>query len=56
MTDGTSDFIITISMIIGGLLTKYLPSKIKWWWRLIIGLIFAIILSILIHLIVKIFL
>lgn len=56
MTEGISDFIIAISMIVGGLLARTLPSKIKWWWRLMIGLLVAIILSILIHLIVKIFL
>ena len=56
MNDGISDFIITFSIIIGGLLAKILPSKIKWWWRLVIGLLVAIILSILVHLLVKMFL
>ena len=56
MNDGISDFIITISMIIGGFLAKFLPSKIKWWWRLIIGLLVAIILSTLIHILAKILL
>ncbi len=53
MSDSTSDLIITLSVIIGVLIIKLLPARIKWGWRAIIGMVCAIILSIIGHLIVK---
>ena len=53
MTESISDFIITISLILGGAIIKLLPKKLKWGWRLLIGLAASITLSILGHIIVK---
>lgn len=53
MSDWTSDFIITLSVILGLLLIKLLPERLKWGWRLLIGMIVSILLSISGHLIVK---
>lgn len=53
MSDWTSDFIITLSLIIGGLVVKLLPRKPKWGWQLLLWLVISIILSIIGHLIVK---
>ena len=55
MNSWASDFIITISMIIGGLAAKSLPKKVNLIWRIAIALAVGIILSILGHLIVKLF-
>jgi|GEM_PF-4003114 len=49
----TSDFIISISAIIGALIAKILPKRIKLIWRIIIALVAAIIISTLAHIIVK---
>lgn len=54
MDSWTSDFIISISVIIGALVAKILPKKIKLVWRIAIALVVAILLSILGHIIVKI--
>ncbi len=53
MTESISDFIITISLIFGGVVIKLLPKRLKWGWRLLIGLAASIIFSILGHIIVK---
>ncbi len=55
MSEWTSDFIISICVIIGMMIIKLLPKKIKWGWRLVIGMTAAIALSITGHLIVKAF-
>lgn len=55
MDSWASDFIITISMIAGGLVAKSIPEKVKLIWRIAIALAVGIILSILGHLIVKLF-
>lgn len=49
----TSDFIISISAIIGALIAKILPKRIKLIWRITIALVAAIIISTLAHIIVK---
>ncbi|MDE7396471.1 MAG: hypothetical protein K2M98_01955 [Muribaculum sp.] len=53
MDPWTSDFIITISVIIGSFIAKALPKKVKTIWKIVIALISAIILSMLGHIIVK---
>lgn len=54
MDTWTSDFIISISLIIGAFVAKILPKKVKLVWRIVIALVIAILLSILSHIIVKI--
>ena len=53
MTNGTSDFIIAISVIIGVIVAKVLPQKLALLWRILIAMTLAIILSIIGHLVVK---
>lgn len=53
MDTWTSDFIISISVIIGALISKTLPKKIRLLWRIAIALTVAIGLSMLGHFIVK---
>ncbi len=55
MNEWVSDFIITVTVTIGVVIIKVLPKKIKWGWRLVIGLLSAIILSMIGHLIVTLF-
>lgn len=55
MNDWTSDFIITISVIISSITVRLLPKKVKMVWRIAVTLIFAIFLSIIGHLMVKFF-
>ncbi len=51
MREWASDLIIAIAVIIGWVVFKKLPYKIKWWWRAAIGILLAIILSIIGHLV-----
>ncbi len=53
MNEWTSDFIIKLSVIIGVVIITLLPKRIKWGWRLVIGMASAILLSVIGHLIVK---
>ncbi len=53
MSDWTSNLIIDISIVIGILILKFLPKKIKWGWRLDIVLVSIIILSTVGHLLAK---
>ncbi len=53
MKESTSDLIITICVIIGVFIIRILPKKIWWVWRMLIGLLSAIALSVITHLIVK---
>ncbi len=55
MNDWISDFIITVTITIGVVIIKILPKKIKWGWRLVIGLLSAIMLSTIGHLIIKLY-
>lgn len=55
MSEELSDFIIAISLVVVGVVMKVLPEKIKWGWRLLIGLLAAIVCSVIGHLIAKIF-
>lgn len=53
MKESTSDLIITICVIIGVFIIRILPKKIWWVWRMLIGMLSAIALSVITHLIVK---
>ncbi len=53
MKESTSDLIITLCVIIGVFIIRILPKKIWWGWRVFIGLVSAIALSVITHLIVK---
>ena len=53
MNEGVSDFIIAVSIVIGGIVAKKLPRKVKWGWKVLIALFVAIALSMLGHLLVK---
>lgn len=53
MNEWTSDFIISISVIIGVVIIKLLPKKIKWGWRLAICMLSIIAISMITHIIVK---
>ena len=53
MTEGTSDLIISISIAISGVITAFLPKRIKWGWKLLVGLGMAIVLSIGGHIVVR---
>lgn len=54
MDTWTSDFIISISVIIGAIAAKMLPKKVKLVWRTVIALVVVIFFSVLGHIIVKI--
>ncbi len=53
MNEGTSDLIIAIAVAISSIIIKALTKKIKWGWKIVIGMLFAIMLSMIGHLIVK---
>lgn len=56
MDNWISDFIIAISVIIGTVIAKALPKKVKLIWRILIALASMIVLSMLGHIIAKLFL
>ncbi len=55
MNEWISDFIIAVTAAIGVVIIRVLPKKIKLGWRIVIGLLSIIVLSMIGHLVVKLF-
>ena len=54
MTNGTSDFIISIASILGIISVNFFPKRLKLVWKILIMLGIMIIISVIGHIIVKI--
>ena len=53
MTNGTSDFIISIAAVLGAVSVKFLPKRLRLIWKILIMLGIMILISIIGHLIAK---